>query len=148
MRLPGKKNSRRPIKWIVAVVATLLVVLCANLALNWVTRLPGISIKTVSIKGSVSHVSTPTLDAAVKRAALGGFFTVDMRTVRAEFEKVTWVRSAAVRRMWPDRLEVTLEEHVPLARWGAGALVNTYGEIFRADYAGELPRFAGPQGTE
>ncbi len=35
-----------------------------------------------------------------------------------------------MRRVWPDRLDVTLEEHVPLARWGKDALVNTHGERF------------------
>ena len=37
-------------------------------------------------------------------------------------EQLPWVRRVSVRRVWPDRLEVTLEEHVALARWGdAGA---------------------------
>jgi len=68
--------------------------------------------------------------------------------VRAEFEKVTWVRSASVRRIWPDRLEISLEEQEPLARWGTDALINTHAEIFHADYAGDLPHFVGPVGSE
>jgi cell division protein FtsQ len=45
------------------------------------------------------------------------------------------------------RLDVVLEEHVPIARWGATALVNTHGEVFRAAYDGELPVFVGPEGA-
>src|SRR5262249_69241 len=56
-------------------------------------------------------------------------------------------RRADVRRHWPDRLEVTLEEHVPLARWGNRALVNVHGEVFEGAYDGALPVFNGPAGT-
>jgi cell division protein FtsQ len=60
-----------------------------------------------------------------------------------------------VRRVWPDRLEISVEEHVALARWGDDAMVNTYGERFSAKFgtrAGaddpELPVFIAPAGTE
>jgi cell division protein FtsQ len=42
---------------------------------------------------------------------------------------------------------VALVEHVPFARWGAAAIVNTQGEVFRAAYDGELPVFNGPDGS-
>jgi cell division protein FtsQ len=57
------------------------------------------------------------------------------------------VRNVNVRRRWPDRLEVAIEEHVVLARWGSSALVNTHGELFRAASNAVLPEFNGPQGT-
>ena len=58
-----------------------------------------------------------------------------------------WVRDVALRRQWPQRLEVTIEEHAPLARWNDAALVNAQGEVFVADYNGELPQFDGPDGS-
>jgi cell division protein FtsQ len=53
-----------------------------------------------------------------------------------------------VRRVWPDRLEISIEEHVPLARWGTDVLVNTHGERFAGASEAELPVFIGPPGTE
>jgi cell division protein FtsQ len=41
---------------------------------------------------------------------------------------------------------MTVEEHSPLARWNDSGLVNGDGEVFVADYDGELPQFAGPDG--
>ena len=35
---------------------------------------------------------------------------------------------------------MTIEEHEPYARWNADALVNPQGEIFVADFDGELPQ--------
>jgi cell division protein FtsQ len=53
-----------------------------------------------------------------------------------------------VRRVWPDRLAVRLEEHVALARWGDAGLVNTHGERFDAESDAKLPVFVGPAGSE
>ena len=56
------------------------------------------------------------------------------------------MRSVALRRQWPHRLEVTVDEHEPLARWNDAGLVSTRGEVFAADWNGELPQFEGPEG--
>src|SRR5690606_5535368 len=78
----------------------------------------------------------------------GNFFSVSADEVRAGLEELPWVRRASVRRVWPDCLEVALEEHVPLARWGEDELVNTYGERFAGHATRSLPLFFGPAGTE
>jgi cell division protein FtsQ len=49
-----------------------------------------------------------------------------------------------VRRRWPDKLDVAIEEHQTLARWGNIALVNTHGELFQAATDADLPVFYGP----
>ena len=52
-----------------------------------------------------------------------------------------------MRRRFPDAVEVTLETHEPLARWGDSALVSVRGDVFNAPYDGFLPRFKGPDGA-
>ena len=149
MALPAKKKTqRRPLRWVALFILTLLLIFGANRALNWLGDLPIVTLKEVSIKGTINHVSPDALRAVAKQTATGNFFTADMKSVQASFENLKWVRSASVRRVWPDRLEVTLEEHEPLARWGTDALVNVHGEVFHADYKGDLPRFVGPAGSE
>jgi cell division protein FtsQ len=78
----------------------------------------------------------------------GNFLGADLGAVRRALETLPWVRRVEVRRVWPDRLEVALEEHVALARWGDSALVNTLGERFAAESDARLPVLAGPAGTE
>jgi cell division protein FtsQ len=41
-----------------------------------------------------------------------------------------------------------VEEHVPLARWGDGELVNIHGERFAGRTDTALPLFVGPPGAE
>jgi cell division protein FtsQ len=60
-----------------------------------------------------------------------------------------------VRRLWPDRLAVRLEEHVATALWqnddGEERLVNSHGEVFEANVGDVeddgLPVFSGPEGS-
>jgi cell division protein FtsQ len=95
--------------------------------------------------------------ASVRANALprltGNFFSVDLDATRAAFESVPWVRRAVVRRVWPNRLAVTLEEHQPAALWqglerGHERLVNSFGEVFEANLGDvedeALPTLAGP----
>lgn len=112
-------------------------------------------IRIEGIDGKLAHVQRADIVAALqgRLASSSTFFNLDIAAVRVLFETVPWVRRAEVRRMWPDRLEVRMEEHVPLARWGQpeeGRMVNTFGEVFSVAGKGtesDLPAFSGPAGT-
>ncbi len=109
-----------------------------------VVRLPAFPLREVRVNGELAHVTLKQVEIIVRREIRGNFFTLDLADARAAFEKLPWVRKVNARRQWPHRLEVEVEEHVPLARWGSAALVNTHGEVFTAAYDGELPLFVGP----
>jgi cell division protein FtsQ len=142
------KISLRLLKRIAAIALALVAVWVAHLVFNWPLIVSGIAVNEVVIKGELHRIKREVPDVLVGRVMKGNFFTVDIRKVQSEFEKLPWVRSASIRRIWPDRLEITLEEHVPLAHWGSGVLVNDHGEVFNAEYEGDLPRFVGPAGSE
>jgi cell division protein FtsQ len=110
-------------------------------------QLPAFALREVRVEGDIGHVTRGQVVAIVQRELKGNFFTLDLAAVRASFEKLPWVRRANVRRQWPDRLHIALEEHVPLARWTNAGLVNTHGEVFEGAHAGRLPVFIGPPGT-
>ena len=127
-----------------ATLATMAIVaLFATLAV-WLVRQPAFAIREVVVVTPPKRASAAQLEAVIRDAIHGTFFTIDLAGARAAIGSVPWVRSVALRRQWPRRLEVSIEEHEPLARFGEGALVNTFGETFAGAYAGALPRFAGP----
>jgi cell division protein FtsQ len=142
-------------------LADLLIVLAvaglAWAALQALQRLPLFPLRELALTVAPRQVSALQLEHAARSAVVGNFFTVDLEAARETFEKLPWVRKAAVRRQWPDGLAVTLEEHEAVARWqqlGAngteGALVNIHGEVFaaeRPDNAPPLPLLAGPDGS-
>jgi cell division protein FtsQ len=116
-------------------------------ALYWLLLPQHFPLTRVDLKGTVLRTSTAELEAALPRAS-GNFFAADLGEIRARVERLPWVRHVAVRRVWPGRLEISIEEHVALARWGDDALVNTHGERFLGKTQEALPSFIGPAGTQ
>lgn len=137
-----------------AVYALAALVLVAA-ALAWLARQPVFALRTVTVDGEHLRAPEPALRAAAASQAAASFFTLDLAAARAAFESVPWVRQAVVRRVWPDRLRVTLVEHEAAALWGADdgndRLVNTFGEVFEANVGDvedeRLPRLEGPDGS-
>lgn len=87
----------------------------------------------------VSAVATPMVAA--------GFFAVDLDALKAAVEGLPWVEHAEVRKQWPDRIEVRIDERVAIAFWGEDRLLSRRGQVFAADLSGvatDLPRLAGP----
>ncbi|SFH19471.1 cell division protein FtsQ [Nitrosospira sp. Nsp14] len=120
---------------------------------QWAVNLPIFPFKQVNVSSgggsdggnrAPKHVTREQIEAVIRHEVRGNFFTVDLDRLRNGLTKLPWVRTAAVRRVWPQSLEVTLEENVALARWGSSALLNVHGELFRAASDEELPLFEGP----
>jgi cell division protein FtsQ len=99
--------------------------------------------RQVNVLG-VSHAETRQAARALIPQLAGGFFSMNLQAVRERFEALPWVRRADVRRLWPGRLEVVIEEHRPAAAWNDRAMLNTYGEVFAVEPVGALPRFYAP----
>lgn len=142
--------------------ANLLIGLAALLfafaGLRLLMHSPLFPLKEVVVRGELKNAVASDIANAVGGVG-GNFFAADLAAIRTRLEQVAWVRHVDVRRAWPDRIEVGIEEHVAFARWGQAAgdlqsrgLVNTFGEPFSAalekDEEARLPLFAGPAGTE
>ena len=143
-------NPRR-LNLAAGVLFTVAIALALAGAGVYAMRSPAFVLNSIRVVGDVDHVAVPQVIDALQGRVRGTFFSVDIDAIRALFETLPWVRRAEVRRLWPDGLEVRIEEHVPLARWGQerdGRLVNTYGEPFRGRVQGALPELFGPPGSE
>lgn len=130
--------------WMLAIV---LVVLPVVAVLNgWIgaDRWP---MRRLVVSGAFAQVS----DAQVRNAVLPqvgrGFFAVDPAAVRDAVARLPWVDSVTVRKRWPDRLDVVLTEHRPVAWWGDERMLAESGQLFDAPEAARaltLPKFIGP----
>ena len=111
-------------------------------------RSPFFPVKEVHVTHALGKTTRGEIEAVTHERIGGNFFAVNPAALRAGLEQLPWVRRVSVRRVWPDRLEVSIEEHVPFARWGDEALVNTYGERFGGASDARLPMLIGPAGSE
>ena len=163
-RRPGPRASQQSAEglWdqphILNLAADLLMLLSAVLlgyaAVVSVLRLPFYPMKQLVVTSAPEQVSAAQIEYAAQTSLEGNFFTVNLDNVRSAFEKLPWVRKASVRRLWPDGIELTIEEHVAAARWRSGdgdaRLVNSQGELFAASLSeglSALPLFGGPEGS-
>jgi cell division protein FtsQ len=125
-----------------------VLVACATL---WMIGRPMFTLRAIEIDGDVAHVNVPTVRASLAGHLQGNFFTDNLDVARVAFESMPWVRRAGVRRIWPDRLAVTLEEYKPVATWGNDQLVSAEGELFTANQGeldqDDLPALSGPEGS-
>lgn len=119
----------------------------------WLVRVPSLPVRQVVFAEALPHTTRAEVEELLPAALKGNFFSLNLETVRRALEQLPWVRKVEVRRVWPARLEVRIEEHRPVARWGEthGELVNSYGEVFAASLvspeAENLPLLSGPPGT-
>jgi cell division protein FtsQ len=121
--------------------------LTAAVALKWLAARPLFAIQRVVVDGEMNNADPAHIAAIVRHGLRGTFFTMDLAAARDALQKVPWVRGVTVRRQWPGRLAIAVEEHRPLARWNDTAMVNTHGEVFDAEYGEELPDLYGPDGA-
>jgi cell division protein FtsQ len=140
-------DDPRRLNILTGVITTLAVLVLLASAVSWTIRQSVFGIHRVTVVNKLTHVNPAHLEAVVREELRGTFFTMNLGRARAALQRVPWVRTIALRRHWPDRLEVSVIEHDALARWNDTALIDTTGEVFNADYDGELPLFEGPEGT-
>ncbi|HEU0234226.1 MAG TPA: cell division protein FtsQ/DivIB [Gallionella sp.] len=116
-------------------------------AAYYMVHLPGwFPLRSVHLGAAPQRVAAEDVLVVAHNEVRGNFFTVDIERLRQSLEKLPWVRSVTVRREFPGRLAVQLEEHQALARWNGAALVNTHGEVFSAESEQVLPGFIGQMG--
>src|SRR5688572_17129573 len=137
-------DKPRLLNWFANLLYAMSVVLMLYALVFVVVHLPIFPIREVKVDGQLAHVNREQIRLIVARHLKGNFFTLDLIKTRNAFEKLPWAREVSVRRRWPDKLEVKIEEHQALARWGNIALVNTHGELFQAATDADLPVFYGP----
>ena len=129
-------DNARQLNAVAFIVAATAVSMLAVAFVMWAIRQPAFALREVVIRGPLQRANPAHIEAVVREELKGTFFTLRLSDARASLSRVPWVRDVALRRAWPLRLEISVSEHEPLARWNEGTLVSQRGEVFTAE--GEL----------
>jgi cell division protein FtsQ len=125
----------------------------------WVARQPAFALKSVqvvSLGPPIANLAKSDIRQAIEQAGQGTALTTPLHDLRDVLEDHAWVRQVSMRRVWPNRLLVWVEEHEPIAIWADGQLINSYGELFSAQadlgqvqerLGCQMPRLLGPVGS-
>ncbi len=113
-------------------------------AIYYTVHLPNLfPIQSVRMSVAPEKIVATEVLQVIRSEVRGNFFTMDIERLRRSVEKLPWVRNVSIRREFPNRLVMEVEEHQVLAHWNNGALVNRQGEIFVATSEQVLPSFIG-----
>jgi cell division protein FtsQ len=110
-----------------------------------------IPIRHVRIEGRFQYLSRDEVKKSLLPVVKLDFFSADVRAIDRATEAMPWVVWAEVKRVWPDAIDIRIEEQVPVARWGDKSLLNERGEPFSpaiTDELRRLPLIVGPRGYE
>ncbi|WP_345888887.1 cell division protein FtsQ/DivIB [Shewanella algae] len=116
-----------------------------GLVLNDAEALP---IESVAIKGERQYTTDAEIRGALQDLMQRSFFSADVAEVQQALEALPWVYRASVRREWPAKLKVYLQEQVAVAHWNQDEWLNEHGEVFLAPPQPgleNLPWLAGPE---
>jgi cell division protein FtsQ len=100
----------------------------------------GMRIATVSLSGQ-RQVSREEIFAAAGVTDHSSLLFLDVADARAKLEAMPWIGEATVRKLYPDRLQITVTEREPFARWqrdGQVAVIAADGTMLNAKVEARL----------
>lgn len=80
-------------------------------------QLEHLAIKTVHINGERQYEQNNAVTKIISAYTDDDFFNLKIEEMRDRLVEVSWVKSVSLRKEWPDRLVVNVEEHHPVAHW-------------------------------
>ena len=111
-----KKILHKPSLWVTITVVLLMtgVVLADQLF-----RPGRFTIERIHIHGNSARVDAQTVERTAWLALIGNYFTADLEEIENALVHLPGVYQAAVRRYWPDTLEISITEAGAIALWYA-----------------------------
>jgi cell division protein FtsQ len=107
----------------------------------------GWPVEQVEIEGEFRFWQAEELAQQLLWVKEQNFFSLDVRQVKADIEQMPLIKSAQVKKVWPDTLLVKFKEDIPVAVWNQKTLLNPQGEELVLPHqfdAASLPRLFGP----
>lgn len=153
-----KSRNRQPVDWsrwfaIVRIVLVVGLLGAGASQISWAQLTDKVRSATtrpvseIVVQGEFKYLDRDKLRAMVLEQINGDFVDIDLGHMRAALERHPWVESVGVRRVWPDKLLISVEEETPIARWGDSGFISNEGDIVYIDnnaFLSDLPRFQGP----
>ena len=128
----------------------IMLLVAGMLSVNQLFQPDTLPFRTIQVFGQLKWMKKDTLNQLVVDNINGGFFSLDVDGLKQHLERQTWIESVAIRRVWPDVLQIDVSEQHPVAIWNHNAIINRRGELFTANeekFPPALINIEGPQGS-
>ena len=111
-----KKALYKPSLW---VTITVVLLMTGVVLVDQLLRPGRFTIERMDIHGSSAQVDAQTVERTAWLALIGNYFTADLEKIENALVRLPGVYQAAVRRHWPDTLEISITEAGAIALWYA-----------------------------
>ncbi|WP_246029019.1 cell division protein FtsQ/DivIB [Parashewanella tropica] len=89
-------------------------------------------IDAVVVKGDRHYLTDGEIQSALKNLLSRSFFSANVTQVQKALEGLPWVYRASVKREWPSKLKVYIQEQQVVAHWNGEQWINQQGDVFQA----------------
>lgn len=96
-------------------------------------------INTIQIKAHYHCLNPKQVQAMLEPHLQDSFFTLSLRQLKKDLNEHPCLKTANIKRVWPDKIIISLREKEPFVRWN-GALLTEEGELLPQS----RPRYATP----
>ncbi len=159
--LPTRMSRMTPMtRFLIGILGFIMVLTLIAMAAEVLKDPRLFPVSNVDVLGTLDYTDRASLSAAVENDVRKGLLALDIDKVRDDVEALPWVAAAHVRREWPARLTIAIEEHEPAARWNNDGLVSKRHQMFLPpqlhpdsaqhmqwqEHFAQLPRLSGATG--
>ncbi|MBT3309451.1 MAG: FtsQ-type POTRA domain-containing protein [Gammaproteobacteria bacterium] len=95
-------------------------------------ELEPVMVRHIQLKGKLIHVDAEQVKQLVHERGQQGILVLDPEQLRGALEALPWIYQASVRKLWPDQLEIHIEEQRAAVLWGEQGYLNLDGVYFDA----------------
>jgi cell division protein FtsQ len=129
-----------------------MIVLLSTAPAAWLVKrhAQSFAVQAVTIEGEFHNEQAYEIEQALLPYVKGDFFTADLANARKALLGLSWIREVSLKRRWPNRIIVKIEEQVPVAVWNGDEFLNDAAAGFKHRYVDQsevLPQLSGPQGS-
>lgn len=84
---------------------------------QWLYTPGNFPIRKIELVNQLKHQKSTELQRVAANAIQGGFFSMNVDAFREELLLLPWIKNVSVRKVWPNKLLVTITERTPIVRW-------------------------------
>jgi cell division protein FtsQ len=134
-------------------VASLLIIGLMGVAGRRVVKdvLELMPIRYVRTTGVFQYLSKDEVKASLTPLVETSFFSANMQEIHQTMAALPWVASVTVKRVWPDAIDIKVQERKPYVRWEQQSLLSEQGDLFTPRQVQQfkyLPMLTGPEQQE
>ena len=120
---------------------------------NWIDNPEQMVLSQLVLNGDHAYTGEDDIRQAILGLGLPNtYIGQNVDDIQQEIMQFPWIKQASVRKQWPDRLIVSIEEYKPAFYWNDLFLLDNYGNIFNVPLdrfvERQLPKLYGPEGKE